>query len=78
MKSIKDSGYYIGCTSNNIEKRLHEHNSGKTQSLKQRRPLLVVYKEEYATAKEAYKREHQIKAYKGGEAFKKLINGEVA
>ena len=70
-------GYYIGCTSN-IEQRLAEHNKGKTPSLKNRRPLEMVYVEKYDKREDAYKREKQIKSYKGGEAFKKLIIGGFA
>lgn len=56
LKSNKDGGFYIGC-SNNPSKRLLEHNSGKTQSLKNRRPLRIVYTEKYDNVKEAYNRE---------------------
>lgn len=71
-KSLKDGGFYIGCT-DNLVRRIKEHNSGKTQSLKNRRPLVIVYSEMYNDASEAFKREKQIKSYKGGWAFKKII-----
>ena len=77
LKSLKDGGFYIGC-STSVERRLEEHNVGKTPSLKNRRPLEIVYTEQYDNAEAAYKREKQIKSYRGGEAFKKLINGGVA
>ena len=77
LKSFKDGQYYIGCTSN-LQKRLQEHNAGKTLSLKNRRPLEIIYFEEYDNQTEAYLREKQIKLYKGGVSFKKLIQGEVA
>lgn len=54
-------------------KRLSYHNSGKTQSLKNRRPLNIVYFEEYNDSKEAFTREKQIKSYKGGKAFEELV-----
>ena len=38
LKSLRDSKYYIGF-SNNPNKRLIAHNSGKVQSTKSRRPL---------------------------------------
>jgi putative endonuclease len=72
IRSIKTKKYYVGCT-NNIERRLQEHNSNKTFSLKNQGPFELIYKEEYSTLKEARKRERQIKSYKGGNAFKKLI-----
>jgi putative endonuclease len=73
LQSLKDNGFYIGCTSD-LKERLYIHNSGKTLSLKNRRPLKVVYSEKYENPVDAYKREKQIKSYKGGEAFKILID----
>lgn len=55
-----------------------EHNSGKTLSLKNRRPLEIIYFEEYDSQVKAYAREKQIKSYKGGLSFKKLISGGFA
>jgi len=72
VKSAKDNGYYIGCT-NDLESRLAEHNLGRTKSLKTRLPVKLIYKEAYNTKKEAQTRERQIKGYKGGNSFKKLI-----
>lgn len=77
LQSLKDNGFYVGCTSN-LEKRLHYHNAGKTRSLINRRPLKVVHIENYHSSAEAYSREKQIKSFKGGEAFKKLLHGGVA
>ena len=72
LKSLKDNGFYIGCTKN-IEKRILEHNKGKTISLRNRRPLVVVYHEKHDNVNNAYAREKEIKSYKGGNEFKKLI-----
>ena len=74
LKSKKDERYYVGCTSD-IDKRIKAHNAGKTRSLKNRRPLDLVYTEKYTSMEDAYNREKQIKSYKGGEAFKKLVSG---
>lgn len=68
--------YYIGST-NNLVKRVKEHNSGKSAYTKKGIPWRIIKVEEYLTKKEAYKREMEIKSYKGGIKFKKLI-GEVA
>lgn len=73
IKSQAISRYYIGSTEN-IENRLSRHNSGKNKSTKNGIPWSLVYSEEFKTRQEAYKREFQIKSYKGGEAFKKLVN----
>jgi putative endonuclease len=76
LKSVKDGSFYVGCTSN-LEKRVKAHNSGKTPSLKSKRPLEIIHKEDYTTSTEAFAREKQIKSYRGGVAFKKLL-GSVA
>ena len=57
-----DSSLYIGCT-NNLEKRLHEHNTLKSGAhyTKIRRPVILKYKEEYLTLKDARAREAALK-----------------
>ena len=74
LQSEKDQSYYIGYTSN-LEKRLEYHNSGRQRYTKYRKPFKLIYFEEFETKSDALKRESQIKRYKGGEAFKKLIAG---
>ena len=72
VRSLKDNKHYIGYT-RNIIKRLQEHNRGKSKSVKYRGPFKLVYNEEYITKIKAIRREKQIKSYKGGAAFKKLL-----
>ena len=76
LKSLKDSSYYIG-HSENLKKILEKHNKGRVRSTKSKRPWQLIYKEFFETRQEVYRRELQIKNYKGGEAFKKLIRGSV-
>ncbi|MBU1032195.1 GIY-YIG nuclease family protein [Patescibacteria group bacterium] len=72
IQSLKDKGYYTGI-SNNIENRLDKHNKGGVGSTKSRGPFKLVYKEECIDYKMARLREKEIKLYKGGNSFKKLI-----
>ena len=72
LKSETQVRYYIG-HSYNLAERLETHNRGVVRSTKACRPWKVVYTELCKSKQEAYKREFQIKSYKGGEAFKKLI-----
>lgn len=72
LRSEKTHRFYIG-QSNNIGGRLQEHNAGKTKSTKAGAPWLVVHQEQFDSRSEAFAREQQIKRYKGGEAFKKLL-----
>ena len=68
----KDGTFYTGWT-NNLEKRLKDHNDGKgAKYTKTRSPVVLAYYEEFATKEEAMKREYAIKQMKRSEK-KKLI-----
>jgi len=56
-----------------MEKRIVRHNSGMVKSTKSGRPWEVLYIERFSTKSEAYRRELEIKSYKGGIKFKKLL-----
>ncbi len=57
----KDSTYYTGWT-NNLEKRILQHNSGKgAKYTRARIPVELVYFEEYETKEQAMRREYEIK-----------------
>ena len=60
IKSRKDENLYIGYT-NDLRKRLKEHNSGLVGATKSRRPLHLVYYEAYISKQDATKREHNLK-----------------
>ena len=77
IQSVVTSRYYIG-SAQNIPKRLQEHNRGKMKSTKHGAPWKVVYTEVVKNRSLGFGREQQIKRYKSGEAFHKLIRGEVA
>lgn len=60
-----DNTLYSGQT-NNLEKRVKEHNFDKSKSAKYtkvRRPVKLVYSEKYETLQEAMKRELQVKKW---------------
>jgi putative endonuclease len=60
LKSNKDGNAYIGST-NDLERRMQEHNNGEVQSTKPRRPLELVYYEAYKAQKDARLRESKLK-----------------
>ena len=60
LKSLKDGKLYIGST-DNINKRLEEHNAGKNISTRPRRPFKIIYFEKFACRKEARWREYKFK-----------------
>ncbi len=69
---MRDRKHYIGCTSD-IKTRIKEHNAGYVRSTKNRRPLELIYTEEYRNRGKAYAREKLIKSYKGGRAFQEVL-----
>jgi putative endonuclease len=60
-----DGSYYVGCT-NNLEKRLKQHNDSKwgAHYTKIRRPVVLVYKECFGTLREARRREIELKGWR--------------
>jgi putative endonuclease len=60
-----------------VDARLIFHNSGKQRSTKHPLPFILIYKEALINKEEALKIEKQIKKFKGGEAFKKLLGDVV-
>jgi len=76
IQSDKTGKYYVGFTSN-VKNRLNKHNGGGVISTKLGIPWKLIYKEIFKNKIDAWKRERQIKKYKGGNAFKLLV-GRVA
>ena len=65
-----DGTLYTGWT-NNIEKRVSDHNAGKgAKYTKVRRPVELAYFETFDTKEEAMKREYQIKQMKRQDKLK--------
>ena len=72
LQSQKDLGYYIGETSD-VEARLKFHNNGLQRSTRHRTPFQIIVIEVYPDRSTALKREKEIKSWKGGIKFKRLI-----
>ena len=62
IKSIKDRQLYIGYT-NNLLRRIKEHNSKLNISTKSRTPFKLVYYEAYYNRQDAIKRESNLKLH---------------
>jgi len=60
LRSQVDGSFYIGYTSN-LERRLMEHNEGRTRYTSSKRPWDLFYMEEYNTKGEAIRRERFLK-----------------
>ena len=69
----KDNKYYVGITKLEVSKRLNRHNKGDVKSTKENKPWKIIYTENFVSMDKARKREKEIKSWKGGNTFKKLI-----
>ena len=76
LRSLKDNKQYVGYTSN-FKRRFAEHNAGRTESTKRRRPFIVIHTEQYGTQAEAKDREEYLKTGKGREELKRILSGAV-
>jgi putative endonuclease len=72
LKSEKDNGWYIGFTEN-VERRLLEHNNGKNTSTTHRRPWRTIYYEAYLDKRDALGRERFLKSGSGHRFLKKQL-----
>ncbi|MDO8451614.1 MAG: GIY-YIG nuclease family protein [bacterium] len=72
LKSLRTGRYYVGCT-DNIGRRVQEHNSGSSVYTKNKGPWGLVYKEAFSSLNNARVREQQIKSWKKRIAIEKLI-----
>ncbi|MCL4641790.1 MULTISPECIES: GIY-YIG nuclease family protein [Olivibacter] len=71
IRSERDGRIYVGL-SQNVEKRLNEHNEGRTKSTKGYIPWQLIYKEEVGNRLTARKREKYYKSGIGKEFLKSL------
>ena len=76
IESLQNGRYYIGAT-DNIARRVKEHNIGKSKSTKPYTPYRLVYKEEFNSLIEARKRENFIKKCKSRKYIRELIAKKV-
>ncbi|MDO8452001.1 MAG: GIY-YIG nuclease family protein [bacterium] len=78
LRSLKDNKLYIGVTEN-IVRRVSEHNAGKNKSTRFRRPFILIYQKIFIEKGEAYKYEWFVKnTGKGNKALKQSISAEMA
>jgi len=62
--SKKHDRIYIGMT-NNMDRRIKEHNTGRNRSTKAYIPWIIVHSENYDNRVDARKREKYLKSYRG-------------
>lgn len=72
LYSLKDKRLYVGCTSD-LESRIKKHNDGNVISTKNRRPLVLIYSEDFQDKAEAFNRERFLKSLWGARFKKKIL-----
>ncbi|MBK5215567.1 MAG: GIY-YIG nuclease family protein [Candidatus Pacebacteria bacterium] len=76
LQSERNSRYYIGST-NNLERRLLEHNSGHTKSLRNLLPMILVFNQGYEKIGEARKMELRLKRLKSRIIIESIIRDKI-
>jgi len=72
LQSSKDLNFYVGYT-NNLVKRIEEHNKGKVASTKNRVPLKLIYWEGCLNQQDATRREKYLKTSWGKRFIKNRL-----
>ncbi len=73
LKSSVFNKSYTGIT-NDLDRRLKEHNSGKHFYTKRHRPWVMIYNEKYDNLKEAREREKYLRSASGRKFLKELFS----
>ena len=76
LKSKKDNKHYIGST-HDLKRRLNEHQLGKVESTKLRKPFLLEYYEAYRSKELACRQELLYKTGQGRRILKKRLQEEM-
>ena len=71
LKSIERTYIYVGLT-DNLERRLSEHNSGKNKTTRPYRPFVLIHSEMFETRIEARQREKYLKSGIGKDFLRSL------
>lgn len=73
--ATRNNHYYIGST-NNLKRRLIEHKSGKTKSLKKLLQFNLVFYKKYSSAIKSRKAEIRLKKFKSRKIIEKIIKSK--
>ncbi|MEW5842457.1 MAG: GIY-YIG nuclease family protein [Bacteroidota bacterium] len=72
LQSQKNGKYYVGQT-NDLEKRISQHNSGYSFSTKHGIPWELLFQKEFASRSEAMQYERELKSYKSHDYILRII-----
>ena len=71
LKSFNKNYIYVGMT-NNIERRMNEHNKGYNKTTKPYKPFILIYSENHENRKQARLREKYFKSGIGKEFLRNI------
>jgi len=77
LKSLKDGKFYTGYTED-LERRLNEHNNAKIKSTEHRRPFEIIYYEACRNQKDALHRERYLKTTYGKRYLKVRLKNDLS
>jgi len=72
LQSLKDRKFYTGYTED-LKLRFEQHQKGKVESTKNRRPLILIYYEACLSQEDALRREKYLKTYHGKMFLRKRL-----
>jgi putative endonuclease len=72
LQSKRNGRFYVGST-NDVERRINEHQNGIVKSTKNLRPLVLKFYKEYYTLTEARKIEYRLKKYKSRKIRERIV-----
>ena len=77
LQSLKNNRFYIGST-NNLERRLTEHNQGKSIYTNLTKPFKMIFSQKFDNLSIARKIEYKIKSFKSKKVIISIIeSGEI-
>ena len=74
LRSLKDNKTYTGST-DNLERRLLEHQSGKCAATRHRKPLELIYSDKFDSLVKKKKKEQYFKTASGRRALREILKG---
>ncbi len=73
LQSVTNDRFYIGST-NNLERRLEEHNNGESKYTNLTKPFKLVFSQKYPTLVDARKIEYKLKKLKSRKIIEKILS----
>jgi len=73
LKSKKDKKLYTGCT-NDLKKRLLQHNNKKVESTRNRVPFILIHYQAFVNKEDAFKMEKWLKTGWGRNHLNKIMS----